>query len=465
MVYHAKTDALVGISHPAGQGAQTIAAVATPPGRGGIGVIRVSGPQAEQIGRRIAAGPLAPARPLLRKLYDLQGRVVDQGIVVLYRAPRSYTGEDVCEFQCHGSPAALGIVLEAIVGLGARLAEPGEYTRRAFENGKLDLAQAEAVADLINSSTEAAARSAMRSLSGDFSQQINDIGDELLRLRVYIEAAIDFPEEEIDLLADEQLLKSADAVCDALADLHCQAGRGVLLQEGITVAIAGQPNAGKSSVLNRFAGLERAIVAPEPGTTRDTVEISININGIEVIMTDTAGMRITSDPIESEGVKRAWDAVRGADLIVYVVDEAKGFDVQDLRNLDSLSGEKVIVVRNKIDLTEGGGSCLNRVEHQQVFVSAKKGDGFDELRQAIATLSGGDFGDEGVFLARRRHLDAIGAALSHADAARLALHGMMAGELAAEDLRAAHQAMGSVTGQVTAEDLLGEIFSSFCIGK
>ena len=465
MVYHAQTDSDLSSKHSDEQTVQTIAAVATPPGRGGIGVIRVSGPRAEEIGSSIARAPLLDRRPALRKFFGSAGRLIDEGIVLLFRGPRSYTGEDVCEFHCHGSPVALNLLLESIVLCGARLAEPGEYTRRAFENGKLDLAQAEAVADLINSSTDAAARSAMRSLTGRLSHQVDSICSELVRIRAYVEASIDFPDDEIDLLSDSHLAESVELVRNALSLLQQRAGQGILLREGVSVAIAGMPNAGKSSLLNRFAGEDRVIVAPQPGTTRDTVEIIIDINGLEVRITDTAGMRAACDPVEAEGVKRAWAAIEDADLIVYVVDDDRGLVSQDRHNLDSLGNKRVVLAWNKIDLTKRSSLSQNYAETSQVLVSAKKGDGFDELCKTIARIAGADFGVDHVFLARRRHLESIRTALAAVETAQRMLLDFGAGELAAEDLRAAHDAMAAITGEFSTEELLGEIFSSFCIGK
>ncbi len=467
MVHNAQIDTLVD-AQPLDDGTdradQTIVAVATVPGKSGIGVIRISGERAEEIGNRIVDQPLSAARISLRKFCDPEGRAIDEGMALLFKAPRSYTGEDVCELQCHGSPIVQAVLLETVVGHGARLAEPGEYTRRAFANGKIDLAQAEAVADLIASSTESAARSAMRSLTGEFSRHIEKISDELMRLRVHVEAAIDFPEDEVDLLAEANLTRAIATVADDLARLDRLADKGVLLREGAKVAIAGLPNAGKSSLLNRFAGESRAIVAATPGTTRDTIEITININGLAVQIIDTAGVRDTDDAIEAQGVERAWKTMRDADLVLYVIDAQRGLRPYDKTNLASLAGSKAIVVWSKIDIADGKRAPNESMEFPQVSVSAKKGDGFDELRERMASSAGAEF-DDGVFLARRRHLESIREAREALDQARVLLNNRLVGDLMAEDLRQAQLALGAITGQVSTEDLLGEIFSSFCIGK
>ncbi len=465
MVYHSKADSVLEFQLADQQATQTIAAIATPPGKGGIGVIRVSGTLAKVVGEKLCGAKIKPLTPLYRKFIDGSGEVVDEGIILYFQKPNSYTGEDVCEFQCHGSPMVLNMLMEQITNCGARIAEPGEFTRRAFLNRKLDLAQAEAVVDLINSSTQAAARSALRSLTGEFSKRIDHISEQLLRLRVYVEAAIDFAEEEIDFLQDDELDNSIERVQSELVELSIAAEKGILLREGVRVTIAGLPNAGKSSLLNLFAGDDKAIVTPQPGTTRDMIDIAININNIATHITDTAGLRASEDPIELEGIRRAWNATKDADLVLYIVDDEQGVCAEDEDNLRALSQVPVILVWNKIDITGHKEPYESYSKYTQVFVSAKKKTGLNELCKQIEGAFNADFASEGVFLARRRHLDSIQAALEYVNNAQQLLGSSKAGELVADDLRVAHQELGKVVGQVSSEDLLGKIFSSFCIGK
>ena len=459
MVYHPQ------VGSDLDTGIDTIAAIATPAGVGGIGIIRLSGPLAAQLAEQMTDKPLQEGKAQYRKFLDCQGRMLDDGIVLYFPAPRSYTGENVCELQCHGGPVVLNLLLVRLMELGARPAEPGEFTRRAFLNDKLDLAQAEAVADLINSSTAAAARSAMRSLHGEFSKRVNKIHQSLLNLRIYVEAAMDFPEEEIDFLADSELMGSVESLCGRLDDLTELTAQGCILREGLDVVIAGLPNAGKSSLLNRFAGEDRAIVTAQPGTTRDVIEVMINVNGVAVRLTDTAGLRKNDDPVESEGIRRAWRATESADLVLYVIDSVLGVCPEDQRNLNDLKKSKVAVVWNKTDLTGAVESPFSESSTEEVFVSALTGKGTDSICKLIQKLAGINTQEEGLFAARRRHLESLFRASDYVDRARQALLHRQAGELAAQDLRDAMDELGQIVGTVSADELLGEIFSSFCIGK
>ena len=443
----------------------TIAAVATPVGRGGIGIIRVSGPLTPKIAATVTGQTPTARNVLYRRFLDAAGEAIDEGIVIFFEAPHSYTGEDVCEFHCHGSPVVLDMLLCRIIELGARLAEPGEYTRRAFENDRLDLAQAEAVADLIASTTQASARSAMRSLKGEFSNVIQQLGEQLLAVRVYIEAAIDFPEEEIDFLAESDVEQRVDSIFQSMRKLVDQSERGQLLRDGLRVVIAGMPNAGKSSLLNYLAGEDRAIVTETAGTTRDFIEVSLIIDDLLVILTDTAGLRATQDPIESEGVRRTWNVLGDSDIILYLVDRAAGVAAEDVKFLQQMDTESVVLVWNKTDLPGRETSDVLPENLVQVAISAKTGDGIANLKQKIRERSGYEYSEKSVFLARRRHLEALKRATGHVEAALVALRERRAGELAAQDLRDAHAALGEIIGEVSSDELLGEIFSSFCIGK
>lgn len=444
----------------------TIAAIATPAGIGGIGIIRISGSKSVSILRNITARELTPRQAMFCKFYDNSGQVVDEGIALYFPKPNSYTGEDVCEIQCHGGPVLLDLLLQSVIEQGARTANPGEYTQRAYLNGKLDLAQAEAIADLINSSTASAALSAMRSLQGEFSKRIQHLMDLLTKLRMYVEAAIDFPEEEIDFLQNQELAKSLKSIRKKLKKLKNQATQGNLLREGLRVVIAGLPNAGKSSLLNRFAGKERVIVTPIAGTTRDSIDVTVNLDGLPVHFTDTAGLGETSDVVEAEGVRRAWEAIDKADLILYTIDDSKGFADEDRHFMDRLEHSKLVEVRNKADLT--GMNAENNSSSQaceKIYVSARHGTGMRELIQQIQRVAGISTGEEGLFLARRRHIESIRKSLDFVDNAQKAFVNGSAGELMAQDLRDAHDALGEVVGLVSPDELLGEIFSNFCIGK
>ena len=438
----------------------TIVARATPAGRGGVGIVRVSGPGVRAIAEAVLGSCPTPRVATLHAFRDAEGQTLDTGLALFFPQPHSYTGEDVLELQAHGGPVLLDLLVARIVGLGARLARPGEFSERAFLNDKLDLLQAEAVADLIDAGSRTAARAAQRSLSGEFSAAILGLNERVTALRMYVEAAIDFPEEEIDFLATGDLRGRLDGVAGEFTRIEAAARQGRLLRDGIHVVIAGRPNSGKSSLLNRLAGYEAAIVTDQPGTTRDLVREQLEIDGLPVHIVDTAGLRETSDVVEREGVLRTRGQLAVADLTLLVV------DATDPAPIDALlaevpTGVPVIVVRNKIDLTgeaPGGDSSLVRL-------SARTGAGLDELRRLIKTRAG--FGDpgEGSVIARQRHLDSIRRARAHFDAGREQLEVNRAGELLAEELRAAQLALAEITGEFTSDDLLGEIFGKFCIGK
>ncbi len=443
----------------------TIAAIATPAGIGGIGVIRISGSQSPDFARQITATEPVARQALFRPFLDADNGVIDEGIVLYFPAPASYTGEDVCEFQCHGSPVVLNLLLSRLLDLGARLAQPGEYTRRAFLNGRIDLAQAEAVVDLINSSTESAARSAVRSLKGEFSDRVNTIIQEIVDLRIFIEAAIDFPEEEIDFLADNQIQQSISQINDQLTALIAQSSAGCLLREGITAVIAGRPNAGKSSLFNRLAGQNRAIVTAQAGTTRDTVDVVIDVSGLAVRLIDTAGIREIRDEVEHEGILRTRDAIENADIVLYVIDSECGYHEQDLQEVNDLDRDRSAILWNKTDLTGTIDTPQSRDGIEQVQVSALTGSGIENTYKIIKRVAGYEVNEEGVFLARRRHLAAIQGAADFVARAQAALAGQSAGELAAQDLRDAMESLGQIAGTPSADELLGEIFANFCIGK
>jgi tRNA modification GTPase len=442
-------------------------AIATPPGRGGIGVIRVSGPAAGQIAAAILGERPHPRRAVYREFVDEQNNAIDQGIALYFPAPRSFTGEDVLELHGHGGPVVLDLLLQRLVTLGARLARPGEFSERAFLNGKLDLAQAEAVADLIESGTTAAARAAVRSLQGEFSRRVHEIVDGLIALRTYVEAAIDFPDEEVELLDEKKIGAELKALSGALAALMESAHQGSLLRDGMTVVLAGRPNAGKSSLLNALAGRDAAIVSAIPGTTRDLLHEHLHVDGMPLHVIDTAGLRDCPDEIESEGMRRAKLAMARADRILLVIDDAVSEDfAEDAAILAHLPSElERTVVRNKIDLTGRVPGAGRDRYGAEIAVSAKTGAGLDDLCAHLKCCVGYRAAGEGEFTARRRHLDAIHRTRSHVEAALEQSTGARAGELMAEELRLAQLALAEITGEFSSEDLLGRIFSTFCIGK
>lgn len=439
----------------------TIAAIATPPGRGGIGVVRVSGADLTELVQAVVRRPTPPRRAVYTDFLDADERPIDAGICLFFAAPSSFTGEDVVEFQGHGGPVVMDRLLDRMVELGARLAKPGEFTERAFLNKRMDLAQAEAVADLINSASRRAAQAAMRSLAGEFSAQVLALDGRVREARVHVEAAIDFADEEIDFLEDAELRTRLDAVLAGLDDLLAESSRGQLLRDGLDVVIAGAPNVGKSSLLNRLSAEDRAIVTPVPGTTRDAVRAMIEVQGIPVRLTDTAGLRATGDEVESIGIERARKAIASADVVLAVTDaraRSKGGPSLDPVECEPRRSATISVV-NKIDLT---GAVPGRTG-DTINVSALTGTGIDDLKRRIAEI-GGIAPTEGAYLARRRHLEALEAARACAQRA-LGRTQEGAGELAAEELRLAHEALGSIVGVTTTDELLGDIFSAFCIGK
>jgi len=443
-----------------------IAAIATPPGRGGIGIVRLSGSNLAPLAAALTSKAPAPRHAGLVDFEAVDGTLIDRGLLLYFPAPASFTGEDVLELHGHGGPVVLNLLLARCLELGARLAQPGEFTRRAFLNGKLDLAQAEAVADLIDASTAAAARSAVRSLQGDFSRAVHALVDELTDLRLLLEATLDFPEEEIDFL------KQADAVgriarLDArLAEVRTRARQGKLLQAGLAVVLVGQPNVGKSSLLNRLAGDDLAIVTPTPGTTRDALKSSIQIRGIPLHIIDTAGLRATEDEVEKIGIARAWKAVREADLALLLLDARTGLTADDRAILDRLPASLPrLIVRNKIDLATELPSKTRDGETMTLALSAKTGQGMDLLEAALLEIAGWQ-NTEDIFTARARHVQALEAGATHLSAARVELEAPHpALELFAENLRLTQNALTEITGEFTADDLLGAIFSRFCIGK
>lgn len=450
---------------------ETIAAVATAQGRGGVGIVRVSGPQAARIAQAIAGRQLQPRHAHYGPFRDAAGDTLDEGLALYFPGPNSFTGEDVLELQGHGGPVVLDLLLRRCLELGARQARPGEFSERAFLNDKLDLAQAEAIADLIEASSEQAARNALRSLQGEFSRRVQGLTEKLIQLRIYVEAAIDFPEEEIDFLADGHVLGLLDGVRENLSTVLREAGQGALLRDGMTVVIAGRPNAGKSSLLNALAGREAAIVTEIAGTTRDVLREHIHIDGMPLHVVDTAGLRDTDDHVEKIGVERALKAIEEADRVLLVVDAtaAESADPFALwpEFLDSRPDPaKVTLIRNKADLSGDAVDLQTSADgHVTLNLSARSGEGLELLREHLKACMGYEQTAESSFSARRRHLEALRQASSHLEHGRSQLTLAGAGELLAEDLRHAQQALGEITGAFSSDDLLGRIFSSFCIGK
>jgi len=441
----------------------TIAAIATAPGIGGVGVLRVSGPAVPAIAAALLGRAPEPRHAHFAAFRDDGGALIDRGLLLYFPEPASYTGEDVLELQGHGSPVLLDLLLRRVCALGARLARPGEFTERAFLNGKLDLAQAEAVADLIGARSQAAARAALRSMEGLFSRRVQALQQALVALRVHIEAAIDFPEEEIDFLADPLIVQQMKDLRAGLDELLREARRGLRLNDGLKAVIVGRPNAGKSSLLNALAGSERAIVTAVAGTTRDVLREQLDLDGVALELADTAGLRDTDDEVEREGVRRARDELRRADTVLLVTDAHHA--ETDLALLAGLpDGVERLVLINKIDLDGETPRLEARGGLPWLWLSARTGEGLDALRQRLAVLAGAGQG-EGAFSARRRHVLALETVATHLARADDVLAATRAGELAAEELRQAQQALGEITGTYTSDDLLGAIFSSFCIGK
>lgn len=440
---------------------ETIAAIATPIGRGGVGIIRVSGPQSAAIAQAIVKKIPAPRQAELRSFYNEKNEILDEGLALYFPQPHSFTGEDVLELQGHGGPLVMQMLLEAVLHQGARLAAPGEFTERAYLNGKLDLAQAEAVADLINASTQAAVMGATRSLQGVFSEKITLLSETILHLRLLVEASIDFSEEEIDALSETHLSKKIDNIQSQLAEILEKAKQGQLLKDGMSVAIVGQPNAGKSSLLNYLTQENTAIVTPIPGTTRDLVKATIQVEGVPVHLVDTAGIRENADEIEREGIARGQEQQRLVDKIILLMDAAQTEKTVSEEEIVKTFGDKVIIVFNKIDLLASLGSK----QEGAFYISAKTGEGVASLLQALKASMGAMGNESSIFVSRQRHIQALNKALLHIKEAKNQLIKCKAFELAAEELRYAQDKLGSIVGKVSSDELLGEIFSQFCIGK
>ncbi|MGH8508039.1 MAG: tRNA uridine-5-carboxymethylaminomethyl(34) synthesis GTPase MnmE [Gammaproteobacteria bacterium] len=444
----------------------TIAAIASPPGRGGIGIVRISGPLARTIADSTVHRPLRPRFATYTRFVGKGGETLDQGIALLYEAPHSYTGEDVLELHAHGSPVALDLLLQNVLNLGARMARPGEFSQRAFLSGKLDLTQAEAIADLINSATAEAARAALHSLKGEFSTRVRGIFEQLIAVRTRLEGTLDFPEEDIDPLDRAYLGEQLVGAVRATATLIAQTALGQMLTDGVRVVIAGPPNVGKSSLLNRFAREDCAIVTPVAGTTRDAIHVEISLGGLLFHFTDTAGLRATSDPVESEGIRRTHSAVAQADHVLFVLDASdrrvrdRGDEIEGLPACARLTW-----VYNKIDLIGAEAAACSGPGGDEVYLSAKTGAGMALLEQHLKTCVGYNEAPAGAFSARRRHVDALRRVQASVQEAQKAFLVASAPELVAEHLRLAQQALSEITGDFTSEDLLSEIFSTFCVGK
>jgi len=446
--------------------ADTIAAVATPPGRGAIAIVRISGGDACSIARAVTGRQPIPRRATFCEFRAADGHPVDQGLVLYFPGPRSFTGEDIVELHGHGGAIVSDSVLAAVLGQGARLAEPGEFTLRAFLHDKLDLTQAEAIADLIDSGSQAAARAALRSLVGQFSKQVQAVQAGVTELRAQVEAWLDFPDEDLERDDTERLAEKFDAVLARLAALMAQARQGAVLGSGLSVVIAGPPNAGKSSLLNRLAGYDAAIVTQYPGTTRDPLKEFISLDGLPINLVDTAGLRESEDPVELEGMRRSHAAVRLADRLLWVIDVHTDLESTRAAIEQTLGGQSgLTIIQNKVDLIAAEAAAFQVDGIPVVRMSALNGDGLGLLIEHLKSVAGYTGEGGGTISARTRHIDALGRAQLRIAAARKQLMDQRSLELAAEELRAAQSALGEVTGEVTSDDLLGEIFSSFCIGK
>ena len=449
----------------------TIVAQATAPGRGGVGIIRVSGKLASDVANSLLGHLPKPRYADFCDFKAADGSVIDQGIALFFKGPNSFTGEDVLELQGHGGQVVMDMLIRAVLKVkGVRIARPGEFSEQAFMNDKLDLTQAEAIADLIDATSEQAAKSALHSLQGEFSTQVHTLVDKITNLRLYVEAAIDFPDEEVDFLSDGKIAAALYAIIDQLDEVQASAKQGSIIREGMKVVIAGRPNAGKSSLLNALAGKESAIVTDIAGTTRDVLREHIHLDGMPLHIIDTAGLRDTTDEVERIGIERAWSEIASADRVLFMVDgtDTAAVDPHEIWPdfIDRLpQALGVTVVRNKADLT---GEPLEATEEQGYSVyriSAKTGLGVDALKQHLKSLMGYQSNLEGGFIARRRHLEALDQASEHLQLGKVQLEVYLAGELLAEELRMAQQALSEITGEFTSDDLLGKIFSSFCIGK
>ncbi|MDH5231920.1 MAG: tRNA uridine-5-carboxymethylaminomethyl(34) synthesis GTPase MnmE [Gammaproteobacteria bacterium] len=444
----------------------TIVAQATPPGRGGVGIIRVSGPLASKIAETITGKKLKPRFADYLAFKNQNQEIVDYGIAIFFKSPHSFTGEDVVELQGHGGPMVMDAIMQACLFAGARVARPGEFSQQAFLNNKLDLSQAEAIADLINASTQAAANSALHSLQGEFSKKINQLLQQMIHLRMYVESALDFPEEEIDFLADDQITQQLDNIKNELKNIFQTAKQGRLLNEGMTLLILGKPNAGKSSLLNALSETDSAIVTDIAGTTRDILRESIQIDGMPLHIVDTAGLRDATDAVEQEGVRRALLQAEKADHIILLIDEQDQVE-RTLQELESRlpANNQYTVVLNKCDLVNKTPSELQINNHQAIRLSAHTGQGLAILKNHLKKIMGFQEGAESQFMARRRHLDALQRSSECVQRGEQQLKVNQAGELLAEELRLAQESLGEITGEFHNDDLLGKIFSEFCIGK
>lgn len=445
--------------------ADTIAAIATPPGFGGVGIIRLSGTKVPTISEGIIGRLPKPRQATIAWFRDGQGETLDQGLALFFPAPHSFTGEDVLELHGHGGPIVMDLLLRRLLVLGARLARPGEFSERAFLNGKLDLAQAEAVSDLIASGTEYAARLAGRSLSGEFSRHIHGLVESLINLRTLIEAALDFPEDEIDDITNSTIAADLNKLRADLDALQKGAHQGNLIREGIQIVIAGPPNVGKSSLLNALSGTESAIVTPIPGTTRDLLHREIQIDGLAVHVIDTAGLRYSDDLVEREGIRRAQDQIKKADIVLWLADDSHNKDPSALDLTKVPDHIHVIFVRNKIDLSGRQPGLYQTPQGTEIAISASEGTGLDYLRSHLKQVVGYQERDEGIFLARRRHLNALARAQEALTFAQKNLNIGNNTEIAAEEMRIAQRALSEITGEFSSDDLLDRIFASFCLGK
>jgi tRNA modification GTPase len=444
---------------------ETIVAIATPPGIGGVGIVRIAGPAVPSIARHLLGRLTKPRQATLTRFRAADGTLIDQGLALFFPAPHSFTGDDVLELHGHGGPVILDLLVARIIELGARLARPGEFTERAFLNGKLDLTQAEAIADLIASTTATAARLAARTLQGDFSARIAALVDRLIQLRVQVEAGLDFPDDEIDPIAAEQVKDALQGLIVATRALIRGAHQGRLFRDGLKLVIAGPPNAGKSSLMNALSGSDTAIVTPLPGTTRDLLREHIQIDGMPVQLIDTAGLRTSDDPAEAEGIRRARTQIAQADRVLWVFDDATDPDHAGHDPAELPAAAPITWVRNKIDLTGKPATKRETPQGPEIALSARTGEGLSLLREHIRQAAGLETGDGGEFLARRRHVVALEHSESLLARARDALSSSGTMELIAEDLRLAQQALGEITGVFTTDDLLDRVFSSFCLGK
>jgi len=450
----------------------SIVAQATAPGKGGVGIIRISGPHAKLVAEKILGKCPKPRYADYLKFKALNGEVLDQGIALYFQGPNSFTGEDVLELQGHGGPVILDLLLQEITKIdGLRLARAGEFSERAFLNDKIDLTQAEAIADLIESTSVQAAKSALHSLQGEFSNKVNQLVELMIHLRIYVEAAIDFPDEEIDFLSDGKVAGDLDHIITYLADVQNQAKQGAIMREGMKVVIAGRPNAGKSSLLNALSGKESAIVTDIAGTTRDVLKEHIHIDGMPLHIIDTAGLRESPDKVEQIGIQRAWQEIEQADKVLLMVDasENQSTDPDKIwpEFIEKLPDNMPLtIIRNKIDLLPENAQNINEQGDIPIIsISAQNNLGVEALKNHLKKAMGFQGTTEGTFMARRRHLDALERAASHLDTGKEQLHSFIAGEILAEELRLAQQHLNEITGEFSSDDLLGRIFSSFCIGK